>query len=315
MPAVFSVHSLRAALAAACLVLAPQLYAQSVAFSFDDGPSLAETPRLSPQARNDAMLAALAKHKVKAALFVTAGNGAIKPEGLALARAWGQAGHVVGNHTMTHPDLDSAKVSLTQYQQEVLDCDRIIATLPGYQRWFRFTFLREGNTPDKRNGMRSFLRQQDYRNAYVTLDTSDWRLNDKLVEVLEKNPQASAAALEPIRQAYLAHLRQRALAYRALAQRLQGRDIPQMLLLHHNLINALWLDDVVKQFKDMRWTIITPAQAYADPVYALNPERAAPGQSLLLSMGRSLGLSTQDLGLRLMDDGDFEIDALKQQGL
>ncbi|VXC30071.1 polysaccharide deacetylase family protein [Massilia sp. 9I] len=315
MPAVFSMHSLRTALAAACLVLAPQLYAQSVAFSFDDGPSLAETPRLSPQARNDAMLAALAKHKVKAALFVTAGNGAIKPEGLALARAWGQAGHVVGNHTMTHPDLDSAKVSLAQYQQEVLDCDRIIAALPGYQRWFRFTFLREGNTPDKRNGMRSFLRQQDYRNAYVTLDTSDWRLNDKLVEVLEKNPQASAADLEPIRQAYLAHLRQRALAYRALAQRLQGRDIPQMLLLHHNLINALWLDDVVKQFKDMQWTIITPAQAYADPVYALNPERAAPGQSLLLSMGRSLGLSTQDLGLRLMDDGDFEIDALKQQGL
>ena len=32
-------------------------------------------------------------------------------------------------------------------------------------------------------------------------------------------------------------------------------------------------------------------------------------------MGRSLGLSTQDLGLRLMDDGDFEIEALQQQGL
>ncbi|RZA32614.1 MAG: polysaccharide deacetylase [Lysobacteraceae bacterium] len=303
---------LRGAIAAACIILAPQLHAQSVAFSFDDGPSLAATPRLAPQARNAALLAALAKHRVQAALFVTVGNGADRPEGLALARAWGQAGHAVANHTMTHPDLNSAKVSLDQYQQEVLDCDRVIAALPGYQKWFRFTYLREGNTPEKRNGMRSFLRQQGYRNGYVTLDTSDWRLNDKLAEVLSKDPDAN---VEPIRQAYLAHIRQRALAYRALAQRLQGRDIPQVLLLHHNLINALWLDDVIRQFKEMGWTITTPAQAYTDPVYQLMPDRAVAGQSLLLSMGRSLGLSIEDLGLRLMDDGDFEIEALRQQGL
>lgn len=211
---------------------------------------------------------------------------------------------------MTHPGLDDAKVTLARYQQEVLDCDRVIAALPGYQKWYRFTYLREGKDKDKRDGMRSFLRQQGYRNGYVTLDTSDWRLNEKLVEVLAKDPQAN---LEPIRQAYLAHIRQRALAYRELAQRLQGRDIPQVLLLHHNLINALWLDDVIGQFRGMGWTIVAPAQAYADPVYRFMPER--PGGSLLLSMGRSLGLSPSELGLRLMDDGDFEIEALGKQGL
>ncbi|CAN7150181.1 polysaccharide deacetylase family protein [Massilia sp. LjRoot122] len=308
----FPLRWLHGVLAAACLVLAPQLHAQSVALSFDDGPTLAATPRLTPQARNEAMLAALAKHKVKAALFVTAANGAVKPEGLALARAWGGQGHVVANHTMTHPDLNKATTTLAQYQQEVLDCDRIVSALPGYQKWFRFTYLREGNTPEKSEGMRAFLREQGYRNAYVTLDTSDWRLNDKLVEVLEKNPKAD---LEPIRQAYLSHIRQRALAYRALSQRLQGRDIPQMMLMHHNLINALWLDDVIRQFKEMGWTIVTPAEAFADPVYQLEPQRKVPGQSLLISMGRSLGLTTQDIGLRLMDDGDFEIEALRRQGL
>ncbi|BDT56662.1 hypothetical protein MasN3_01560 [Massilia varians] len=301
---------LRGAIAAACILLAPQLQAQSVAFTFDDGPILAPTPHLGPQARNMAMLAALERHQVKAALFVTVGHGADRPEGLALARAWGQAGHALANHTMTHPDLDSDKVGLAQYQQEVLDCDRVIAALPGYQKWYRFTYLREGNTKDKRDGMRKFLRQQGYRNGYVTLDTSDWRLNDKLAEVLAKNPRAN---VEPIRLAYLAHIRQRALAYRELAQRLQGRDIPQVLLLHHNLINAMWLDDVIRQFKDMGWTITTPAQAYADPVYRFMPERS--GGSLLLAMGRSLGLTPVELGLRLMDDGDFEIEALAQQGL
>jgi peptidoglycan/xylan/chitin deacetylase (PgdA/CDA1 family) len=303
---------LRCAAAAACLALAPQLHAQSVAFTFDDGPTLAVTPRLAPEARNGAMLAALAKHKVKAALFVTCGNGADRPEGLALARAWGQAGHAVANHTMTHLDLNKAETTLAQYQGEVLACDRIVSTVPGYRKWFRYTYLREGNTPDKRDGMRAFLREQGYRNAYVALDTSDWRLNDKLVEVLLKNPRAD---IEPIRQAYLSHIRQRALAYRALSQRLQGRDIAQVLLLHHNLINALWLDDVIQQFRDMGWTIVDPSEAFADPVYALTPQRNVPGQSLLISMGRSLGLSTEDIGLRLMDDGDFEIEALKAQGL
>ena len=294
-----------------CL-LAPGAFAQTVAITFDDGPSLAATPRLTPPERNAALLVALARHKASAALFVTAGNGANRPEGLALARAWGEAGHVLGNHTMTHPDLHAKDVSLDAYQQQILDCERIVGPLPGYRKWFRFTYLREGNTPEKRDGMRSFLASRGYRNAYVSLDTSDWRLNDKLVEVLTKNPEADVA---PIKAAYLAHIRQRALAYRALSQQLQGRDIAQVLLLHHNLINALWLDDVLAQFRSMGWTIVTPEAAFADPVYRLQPERAAPGQSLLLSMARTLGLGKFEGWERLVDDGDYEIEALRQQGL
>jgi peptidoglycan/xylan/chitin deacetylase (PgdA/CDA1 family) len=286
--------------------------AQSVAFTFDDGPKLAETPLLSPQQRNQAILDALAKHQVQAALFVTAGNGANQAAGYALAKAWGQAGHALGNHTMTHPDLHSDKVSLEQYQQEILDCDRIINTLPGYQKWFRYTFLREGNTPEKRDGVRAFLKQQGYRNAYVSLDTSDWRFDQKLNEVLKQNPQAD---ITPIKQAYLAHIRQRAIAYRELSQQLQGRDIAQVLLLHHNLASALWLDDVIEQFKNMGWKITSPAVAFTDPVYQLIPERAAPGQSLLLSMARSMGMARFAGWERLVDDGDFEMDALKAKGL
>ncbi len=299
------------AVAAICIALcAISADAQSVAFTFDDGPNLDPSPRLSPAQRNAAILAALGKHHVKAALFVTAGFGADRAEGKALARAWGEAGHAIGNHTMTHPDL--VKVPLAQYQKEVLDCDAIISTLPGYQKWFRFTYLREGDTPEKRDGMRSFLAQQHYRNAYVSLDTSDWRLDGKLAALLD---QDSKADLAPLKRVYLAHIRQRALAYRALSQRLQGRDIAQVILLHHNLINALWLDDVIAQFKDMGWTITTPAAAFADPVYALQPERAAPGQSLLLSLARSLGLGKVDGWERLVDDGDTEIAELKALGI
>ena len=168
--------------------------AQSVAFTFDDGPRLAPGPLLTPEQSNAALLATLKKQGVQAALFVTSGNGADQPAGLALARAWGEAGHAIGNHTVTHLDLNSAKVSLTQYEQEVLACDAIIRTLPGYQKWFRYTFLREGNTPDKRDGMRSFLREQGYRNAYVSLDTSDWRFDERLQAMLSGQPEGGPHA-------------------------------------------------------------------------------------------------------------------------
>lgn len=292
-------------------LMAAQALAQSVAFTFDDGPHLSDTPRLTAAGRNQALLDALTKHDVKAALFVTATNGADRPAGYALAKAWGDAGHAIGNHTMTHADLHKGSVTLTQYQQELLDCDAIIRTLPGYRKWFRFTYLREGNTPEKRDGMREFLKAQGYSNAYVSLDTSDWRLNDKLVQTLRRDPDADVAA---IKRTYLAHIWQRAQAYWGLSRQLQGRDIAQVLLLHHNLINALWLGDVIAMFKAEGWTITSPAQAYADPVYRLQPERAAPGQSLLLSMARSLGVGKFDGWERLFDDGDYEIEQLKRLG-
>lgn len=50
-----------------------------------------------------ALLGLLLSVPAAAALFVTVANGADRPEGLALTRAWGQAGHAIGNPTMTHP--------------------------------------------------------------------------------------------------------------------------------------------------------------------------------------------------------------------
>ena len=286
-------------------------FSQSVTFTFDDGPKLKETPLLSPQARNTALLAALKKHHVKAALFVTLGNGADRPEGLALAKAWGESGHAIGNHTVTHLDLNAKTTTLKQYQNEILACDAVIRTLPGYMPWFRFTFLREGDTPGKRDGMKNFLKTKGIRNASVTLDTSDWRLDSALVKALAEHPDAD---LTPFRTVYLAHLRQRAEAYRDLSRRLFGRDIPQVMLLHHNLINALFLDDAIQLFKRMGWTITDPATAYQDFVYSLDPKAPSPGQSLLISAARSLGYRPENWE-RLLDDGDAEIEDLKHKGL
>ena len=92
----------------------------------------------------------------------------------------------------------------------------------------------------------------------------------EMVLILTKHPDAD---LTPFRSTYLAHLRQRAEAYRDPSRRLFGRDIHQVMLLHHNLINALFLDDAIQLFKGMGWTITDPATAYQDFVYSLDLKR------------------------------------------
>ena len=70
-----------------------------LALTFDDGPNPAWTPRL---------LDLLAEHNVRATFFMI-GNYA-KSE-CALARRVVDAGHLIGNHTWSHPDLSRTPAS------------------------------------------------------------------------------------------------------------------------------------------------------------------------------------------------------------
>jgi hypothetical protein len=171
--------------------------------------------------------------------------------------------------------------------------------------------LHEGSSEDKYRGMRTFFAEQNYRNAYVSLDTSDWRLDRALTQALWANPKADLA---PFRQAYLDHIWQRAQDYQAISMRLQGRDIDQVLLLHHNLINALFLGDVIAMFKAKGWQIISPDLAFEDPIYQLNPQTRVKGQSLLLSTARAMGINVVREYLHLMDDGDAALAQLVKAG-
>lgn len=289
-------------LAAQALSAAPRL-----AFSFDDGPQLAETPLLTPSQRNEALLAALREAKIKAALFVTVGNGADRPAGRALLEAWGREGHAIANHTVSHPDFGKRETTLEAFRAELLGCDEAIRSVTGYRKWFRFPYLREGSPDAKRVAFKKFLVEQGYRNGHVTLDTSDWRLDQVLRQRLEKEPKTD---LEIFRRAYLGHLKQRAEAYRSLSRRLFDRDVAQVVLLHHNLINALFLKDAIALFRAEGWEFVDPETAYADPVYALEPAEQAAGQSLLVALARSrFGRNLPEL-IELFDDGDAAIAAL-----
>jgi peptidoglycan-N-acetylglucosamine deacetylase len=77
-------------------LIAPRIPSE-LALTFDDGPNPAWTPRL---------LDILAEHNVKATFFMI---GKFAKSEADLARRVSDAGHLIGNHTWTHPDLSRTR--------------------------------------------------------------------------------------------------------------------------------------------------------------------------------------------------------------
>jgi peptidoglycan-N-acetylglucosamine deacetylase len=98
-----------------------------VAFTFDDGPNDPYTFQL---------LELLARYQVRATFFLVGDYVRRRPE---IARAVHQAGHLLGNHTVTHPSL--LWESPARVRQELADCSAIIEDATGETvAWFRPPF-------------------------------------------------------------------------------------------------------------------------------------------------------------------------------
>ncbi len=271
----------------AAVITADPVTAQSVALTLDDGPMTDETPLLSPEERNEAILGHLRDRGVQAAFFVTLARGADRPQGLALLERLARGGQLLANHTATHPDFNAEPTTLEAFELELLRCDGVLRALPGYRKLFRFPYLREGASQAKRDGIRAFLRAQGYRIGYVSIDTSDWLIDQKLRQALAARPDLDLA---PWRELYLAHLWDHAQAYDRLARRLYGREVPHVLLLHHRLLNALFLGDVVDMFRSRGWRVVSPDEAFADPAYQVAPMIPVLNGSVLESTALALGV-------------------------
>jgi len=295
-----------AAILALLVLLAPALApAQSISFTFDDGLD----PRREPEAAawNGAILRALQEGGVTAMLF-PAGRIVDSPEGMELVRRWGEAGHAVGNHTYSHRDLASAEVSVDTFAQDVLRAERLLQDTKGWARRLRFPYLKEGDTAAKRDAMRRWMAEHDYRPAPVSIDTSDWYYNQRASQWRARHPGEDP---EPLRRAYLAHLWDRALFYDGLARATLGRSPAHVLLLHTNRINARFLPDILAMFRARGWKIVSPAEAFEDPLYAMTPSVVPAGESILWSLAKQAGVP----GLRYPAEDDvYEKPALDALG-
>jgi peptidoglycan-N-acetylglucosamine deacetylase len=205
------------------------------------------------------------------------------PDGAALLRRWSEANHSLGNHSYNHRNYNASTMSVMDFAEEVERGEAVAAGYPMFRRRFRFPFLKEGETVEKRDGARAVLRTRGYTNGHVTIDASDWAYDAKLVARLRQNPTADLTAY---RQAYLAHMLDRAHYYDHLSRLILGRSVMHTVLVHHSLLNALFLGDLLGAFVDDGLRLAHVEDAFADPIFASNLDVLPAGESVIWSLAK-----------------------------
>ena len=247
----------------------PSAYAQKqMASTIDDLP-IAYSRGLSledQQAAFNGILAALKKHEVTAAGF--ANGQRIKPEWSAYLDAWVAAGHVLGNHTYSHPDLNS--LSVKSYTRNIERGEKSIAPWLSETKYFRYPFLHRGDTPEKREAVYDFLRENDYVIASVSIDNDEYVYNQQLVDARARGEELDN------REEYIAHMMERTEHFESHAQEKLGRPVKHILLLHMNYINGQYLDDLLQAYREDGWEFISLEQALEDPLYELPDTYVGP---------------------------------------
>jgi peptidoglycan-N-acetylglucosamine deacetylase len=153
---------------------------RALALTFDDGPNPAITPKL---------LDLLARYNARATFFVV---GKLARECPALVKETASRGHVVGNHTDTHPNLLFTGPEETW--KELLRCtDAIQHATWSAPQWFRPPY-----------GYRSpwlseIVHRQGMRTMLWTLIPGDWRVKPNAWLIERMKPIAAHAQNLPPR--------------------------------------------------------------------------------------------------------------------
>jgi peptidoglycan/xylan/chitin deacetylase (PgdA/CDA1 family) len=239
---------------------------KQMAITFDDLPfgyprSLTIAEQHEAVAR---VLATLGKHAVRATMFVVGGNVTEANRGLVEAIA--AAGHAIGNHSFSHRDL--GRLSAEEYVLDIHRGGEAIAPWLTGVHYFRYPLLRQGDTAAKRDAVLQWLAARGIVVAPVTIDNDDFVYNQRLVDA-----RMQGQALD-VRDAYLEHMLKMAAHYDAKGRALTGRGIRQVLLLHLNYLNSLYLDDLLQQLRGNGWSFITLDEALKDGVYKLKYDYA-----------------------------------------
>ncbi|MEO6922497.1 MAG: polysaccharide deacetylase family protein, partial [Bryocella sp.] len=241
-----------------------------VAFTFDDLP--AHGPLAPGQQRRDVITSILAtlhaEHMPPTYGFINAYRMERFPYQIELLKAWRDAGEPLGNHTYSHKELNLR--SAAWYTRDIAANEPVLRKVDpdGDWHWFRYPYLEEGDTPAKRDAVRSWLFAHHYRVAEVSMSFDDYLWNDAAGRCYATHNQAAIATLH---DDYLAAADAYITRFRTLSHTLYGRDIPYVLLLHVGSFDAKMLPELISLFRARGFTFVTLQQAESDPAYNNDP--------------------------------------------
>ncbi len=211
--------------------------------------------------------------------FLNGGQLRGDPEHEPVVRAWQDAGLLLGNHTFSHADLTGT--TAVDYIADIERNDAVIMRRArfGVGRYFRYPYLHEGDSHDKRTAVRRWLASRGYTVAQVTVYFEDWAWNDAYARCVAQGDTATLARMKTMfLQTAMASLDWS----RETSRRLFKRDIKHILLLHIGAFDALMIDDMLRAYRAAGVTFVSLDVAAGDPVYAIDPGVVWDGERTFL---------------------------------
>jgi peptidoglycan-N-acetylglucosamine deacetylase len=247
-----------------------QTPAPQVAFTFDDLPAHGPLPpgEFRPEPIRSILKTLKAEHMPPVYGFVNGFRVAQYPYQAELLRDWIASGNPLGSHTWSHPALDLT--SAKKYIANIAENEPLLRKVDphGDWHWFRYPYLQEGNTLEKRVAVRDYLFAHHYKVAEVTIDFEDYLWNEPYARCMATHNDAAVTSLE---HSYLSVADEYIGVFRTLSQKLYGHDIPYVLLLHVGAFDAHMLPRLIALFRERGFEFVTLQQAESDPAYAFDP--------------------------------------------
>ncbi|KTD16755.1 polysaccharide deacetylase family protein [Legionella jordanis] len=236
---------------------------KEIAITIDDLPLVAakmNTPGNKQRAteRFGKIIQALSEYNVPATGFVI--GGAIAPGQMEFLEEFRKAGFRLGNHTYSHYNLN--QMSADKYIADIDRADKKLANVLTEPKYFRYPYLAEGNK-DKKQKVLDYLHDHHYVVAPVTVDSLDFRFNERLYKVPYRQREQY---IQRVKGEYLAFIWKQTLR---AEQRAKGKPVKQILLIHANILNSYLLGDILKMYKDKGYQFISLDEALKNPAPAI----------------------------------------------
>ena len=178
---------------------------------------------------------------------------------------WRQAGVEIGNHTHSHRSL--SRTPIGEYEQDILKADALLREWNGGKpvRFFRWPMLHAGATPEDKQRLEAFLADRNIREGPVTFDNSDWIFASLYAHARRKGDEELERR---VREAYVPYMESTLAFFERQSTDLLGREIPQILLMHANLLNAEAGGDLLAMLSNRGYRFISLNEALEDPAYS-----------------------------------------------
>ncbi len=248
---------------------------KQVCFTFDDLPIVSYGIKDTVYQKKlvEKLVSSLNENKVPAIGFVNEGglyvNDTIDLFKIRLLKTWANAGLDLGNHTFSHPDYNST--SFKEYSLDILKGETITKEILKKQgkplTYFRHPFLHAGNSKLKADSLTEFLVSRGYKVAPVTIDNDDYLF--ALAYKRSSDKKDTRLKLQ-IGRDYVDYMERKLTYYENQANRLFGRPINQILLLHASSLNSDFTESLISMFKKNNYTFINMNKAIEDPVFKTN---------------------------------------------